>query len=69
MKVTPDIIRHEFIGKHGLVAHSPNTNYVGLSGLVVGETKNTFTFQGEDKTHRIIKEHATFDFTLTTDGR
>jgi ribonuclease P protein subunit POP4 len=64
MKITPDIIRYEFIGAKGLVAQSINTNYVGIGGLVVGETKNTFTFQEEGKAHHIIKEAATFDFTF-----
>jgi ribonuclease P protein subunit POP4 len=64
MKVTPDIIRYEFIGTKGLVAKSPNMNYMGVGGLVVGETRNTFTFQGEDRTRSVIKEAATFDFTF-----
>jgi ribonuclease P protein subunit POP4 len=64
MKVTPDIIRYEFIGAKGLVAQSPNMDYLGVGGLVVGETKNTFLFQGEGKARSIIKEAATFDFTF-----
>ncbi|MDR1992217.1 MAG: ribonuclease P protein subunit [Nitrososphaerota archaeon] len=64
MKVTPDIIRYEFIGAKGLVVQSPNTNYIGLSGLVVNESKNTFTFQNQEGTRNIIKDVATFDFTF-----
>jgi len=64
MKVTPDIIRYEFIGAKGLVAQSPNLNLMGVSGLVVGETRNTFTLQNEGGTRSIIKEAATFDFTF-----
>ena len=64
MKVTPDIIRYEFIGAKGLVAKSPNMDFMGVGGLVVGETKNTFIFQGEGKVRNIIKEAATFDFTF-----
>ncbi len=64
MKVTPDIIRSEFIGTKGQVAQSPNMDYVGVSGIVVGETKNTFIFQGEGKARSLIKEAATFDFTF-----
>ncbi len=64
MKVTPDIIRYEFIGAKGLVAQSPNPNLMGVGGLVVGETRNTFTFQGEGRTRSVIKEAATFDFTF-----
>jgi len=65
MKVTPDIIRYEFIGSHGVVAESPNMDYVGVGGLVVGETKNTFLFQEEGRTRSVIKEAASFDFTFS----
>jgi ribonuclease P protein subunit POP4 len=64
MKITPDIIRYEFIGAKGLVAASPNSNLMGVGGLVVGETRNTFLFQNEGLTRSVIKEAATFDFTF-----
>ncbi len=64
MKVTPDIIRYEFIGAKGLVALSPNLNLMGVGGLIVGETRNTFTFQGAERTRSVLKEAATFDFTF-----
>ncbi len=64
MKVTPDIIRYEFIGAKGIVAASPNMNLMGVGGLVVGETRNTFTFQNEGRTRSVIKEAAIFDFTF-----
>ncbi len=64
MKVTPDIIRYEFIGTRGQVAASPNMDYVGVGGLVVGETRNTFLLQGEGSTRSVIKGAATFDFTF-----
>lgn len=62
MKVTPDIIRYEFIGVEGKIAKSPHEGYVGLGGKVIGETKNTFTFQSRGKTKRVIKESAIFNF-------
>ena len=62
MKVTPDIIRYEFIGTDGKVARSPHKGYVGLSGKVIGETKNTFTFLRENKAKSVIKESALFNF-------
>ena len=65
MKITPDIIRYEFIGTKGIVAQSPNMNLMGVGGLVVGETRNTFLFQGEGRTRSVIKEAATFDFTFS----
>ncbi len=62
MKVTPDIIRYEFIGTEGKVANSPHEDYVGVSGQVIGETRKTFTFQSEGKAKRILKESAVFNF-------
>ena len=62
MKVTPDIIRYEFIGTEGKVAKSPHEDYVGISGTVIGETKNTFTLCSEGKRKSIIKESAIFNF-------
>jgi ribonuclease P protein subunit POP4 len=62
MKLTPDIIRYEFIGTEGKIAKSPHKSYVGLGGKVIGETKNTFTFQSGGKTKRVIKESAIFNF-------
>jgi len=64
MKITPDILRHEFIGANALVAASPNMNLMGVSGLVVGETRNTFALQSRGITRSVIKEAATFDFTF-----
>jgi len=64
MKVTPDILRHEFIGANALVAASPNMNLMGISGLVVGETRNTFALRNMGVTRSVIKEAATFYFTF-----
>jgi len=64
MKVTPDIIRYEFIGAEGKVAQSLHENYVGLNGKVIGETKNTFTFLNEGQAKSIIKEFSVFNFTF-----
>jgi ribonuclease P protein subunit POP4 len=64
MKVTPDILRYEFIGAKGLVAASPNRNLMGVGGLVVGETRNTFALRNMGITRSVVKEAATFDFTF-----
>jgi len=65
MKVTPDIIRYEFIGTDATVAQSNHDGYVGLGGRVIGETKNTFMFLSEGKEKSVIKESAVFDFKFT----
>ena len=60
MKITPDIIRYEFIGSGAEITRSPHGGYVGLGGIVVGETKNTFTLISEGQTKNIIKESSRF---------
>jgi ribonuclease P protein subunit POP4 len=62
MKVTSDIIREEFVGIEGKVASSNHMDYVGLSGVVVDETRNTFVFQREGKTKRVVKDSSIFNF-------
>ncbi len=62
MKVTPAIIRHEFIGTEGKIAESPHADYVGIRGEVIDETKNTFTFLHKGKAKSIIKNSAVFNF-------
>ena len=64
MKITPDIIRYEFIGTHAVVAQSLNKDYVGVGGLVIGETRNTLQLQNRGKTRSVIKDAASFDFTF-----
>jgi len=62
VKVTPDIIRHEFIGTEGKIAASPHVGYVGIHGEVIGETKNTFTIMHKGKAKSVIKDSAVFNF-------
>jgi ribonuclease P protein subunit POP4 len=62
MKVTPDIVRYEFIGTQAKVAQSTHKDYEGIGGLVVGETRNTFSLKSEGKTKSVIKESAIFNF-------
>jgi ribonuclease P protein subunit POP4 len=62
MRVTPDIVRYEFIGTEGKVAKSSHVDYVGIAGQVVGETRNTFVFQSKGKARRILKELSVFNF-------
>jgi ribonuclease P protein subunit POP4 len=64
MKVTPDIIRYEFVGTNASVAQSAHADYVGVCGEVIGETRNTFTLLGAGKMKSIIKQSAVFDFTF-----
>lgn len=62
MKITPDIVRSEFIGTEAQVSASPNKSYLGLSGRVIDETKNTFTLIHANKAKRVVKDAAVFRF-------
>jgi ribonuclease P protein subunit POP4 len=62
MKVTPDIIRGEFIGTEAKVSKSTHPGYVGLSGKIIDETRNTFTILHEGKRKKVIKNSAIFHF-------
>ena len=65
MKVTPEIIRHEFIGLTAEVVKSSNPSYVGIKGRVIDETRNTFVIETNGKEKRIIKNISIFHFTYT----
>jgi ribonuclease P protein subunit POP4 len=75
MKITPDIIRYEFIGLQGLVAQSQHKDYLGVGGTVISETRNTFTFQSKGRKQSVIKKSAIFNFkfddgaTVQIDGK
>jgi ribonuclease P protein subunit POP4 len=75
MKITPDIIRYEFIGTQAKIAQSAHAGYLGLSGPVVAETRNTLTLIHQGQPKSVIKDLATFDFsfddgtTVEVDGK
>lgn len=62
MKVTPDIIRGEFIGAEGKIAKSQHSGYLGLAGEVINETKNTFTILHAGNAKNVIKDLSVFHF-------
>lgn len=64
MKVTPEIIRHEFIGTQGKIVKSTHLDYVGISGKIVDETRNTFTVLDGSKRKVIAKNSAIFHFSF-----
>ncbi len=65
MNVTPAIVQDEFIGLKVKVADSPNSSYIGITGTVIDETRNTFIIvqQGKEK-KTVVKDQAVFHFTL-----
>jgi len=62
MKVTPDIIRDELVGTEAKVAKSKHPGYVGISGRIIDETRNTLMIMHEGKRKAVVKESAVFHF-------
>jgi ribonuclease P protein subunit POP4 len=62
MKVTPAILQHEFIGLKAKVVRSSHPGYVGISGKVIDETRNTLVIRHKGKDKRIVKNVAVFHF-------
>ncbi len=62
MKVTADVVNGEFIGTEGKVASSQHVGYVGISGNVIDESRNTFTILQLGKPKRVVKENTVFRF-------
>ena len=62
MKVTPNIICGEFIGTKSRITRSQHQDYIGISGRVINETKNTFTIFRAGKSKNIVKDSAVFNF-------
>lgn len=52
------MIRDEFIGKHIKIIDAKNKSNIGLEGVVIDETKNTFVIKNHKK-RKIIKENVT----------
>jgi len=59
-----NICQHELIGLHASVACSTNPSQIGVSGLLVDESKNTVTISDGVKDRRIQKKGACFHFAL-----
>ena len=64
MKVTPAVLQQCFIGLNAKVAKSSNPEYIGITGKVINETRNTLVTLHDEKEKKIIKNVAVFHFTL-----
>jgi ribonuclease P protein subunit POP4 len=67
MKITADVVRCEFIGTNAKVHRSSNPESVGISGRVVGETRNTFSILQKTKHKIVAKESNVFRFRFQDD--
>ena len=57
------LVKGELIGRMVKVAYSMDPSWVGRTGVIVDETKNTFKLEINGREHVIAKEIATFLFT------
>jgi len=64
MKTTVAVVRGEFIGLNAKVVKSSNPSYVGISGRVTDETRNTLVIRHGNEDKVIVKETGVFQFTL-----
>jgi len=62
VKITPNILKREFIGIESTISQSSHFDYIGLHGKIIDETKNTFTILHKSKPKNIIKNSAIFRF-------
>ncbi|UCH69894.1 MAG: ribonuclease P protein component 1 [Candidatus Bathyarchaeota archaeon] len=65
MKLTPTILKNEFIGLNAKVVNSSNPNVVGIEGKVINETRNTFVITHGNKNKTIAKNTTVFHFTMS----
>jgi len=64
MRVTPTFVQNEFIGLDVKVVNSTNPNYVGITGKVIDETRNTLVIRHENEDKVVAKNVAVFHFTM-----
>jgi len=67
MRVTLAFVQGEFIGLNAKVVKSTNPSYVGITGKVIDETRNTLVIRHENEDKVVFKGVAVFHFT-TPDG-
>jgi ribonuclease P protein subunit POP4 len=64
LRVTPEVVQHEFIGLEAKVADSSNSDCVGIRGTIIDETRNTFVIMQNRKRKTVIKNQSVFHFNL-----
>ncbi|NIU39371.1 ribonuclease P protein subunit [Candidatus Bathyarchaeota archaeon] len=64
MRVPVSLLQHEFIGMDIKVVKSTNPNYVGITGRVINETRNTFVIRHGNNDKVVVKNTAVFHVAL-----
>jgi ribonuclease P protein subunit POP4 len=65
LKVSPSIIKHEFIGLNAEITKSRNPSYLGIRGTIVDETRHTFKISHNGKVKTLVKDQAVFSLTFS----
>ena len=61
MQKTP-IVKDEIIGRIVTITNCTDPSWIGKSGIILDETKNTFLIEINEQEKRIAKKSATFEF-------
>ena len=56
------LARDELIGLHIKITDCKDPSWIGKSGKIIDETKNTFLIEIDDKKKKIAKKIASFEF-------
>ena len=56
------IVKEELIGKIVKIKDCRDPNWIGKTGIIIDETKNTFLIEIKNQQRRIAKNIATFEF-------
>jgi len=64
MKIAAAMVQGELIGLNAKIVRSSNPSYIGISGRVIDETRNTLVIRDKNEDKVIVKEVAVFYFTL-----
>lgn len=64
MKITPDVLRQEFVGLDAKVVKSSNPSQTGISGKIIKETRNTLVILHKNVEKTVIKDVVVFHFIM-----
>ncbi len=64
MITADNITSHEFIGLHTEIIQSSNTQFIGLNGRIVDETKSMFKINTDNGTKSIAKSENNWKFSI-----
>lgn len=64
MKITPDLLRQEFVGLDAKVVKSLNPSQTSISGKIIKETRNTLVILHKNVEKAVVKDVAVFHFIM-----